>query len=935
MPRLNTKHQVLAGLSTVSLDKTTIDTTSGGARWFGDKFIYQRLRNANQPNEIATIRIVDGSSNTELSSIGANNLFACPSLSGAWLAGVGVRTLTTPSMEFPNSGRGDGSVYNDHLLIIESFTPNAANGVRDLVTSVLYDINSIQAIRAYKDYFIVQSGSTLVAKKYDNTPIPLKYLAANPGIASVVYKGKIHLLYNYGKYLVFHPFDSLNGRVLKDNDGAFNPDVVLGDDGLISATYSLLPLENPNEVITLTEAQIEVFPVIDLTTLNVVDKFGQTGPASPSGTLISDTTQYVFGQNNKPRTKDHLMEQIEISPGIYAYSKFGDANAYEIWSKDSWGVHHLEDASDSAGTIVKRFVRTEWIPKSLKVGYQYAIEIPEHDEIWMNRSDCKQVNAVPSVRKIWIVNHWKQFDCGPDLGIKEVIAVCYDPTGDAHTTGRYMEVNYFAFGVGWIWWQSHKSWVVYASGSPVFSNASLADNKKFYLNSNQNTIPNITGCAILPGPTPPPSNLKKPEVTVESWKPDATVDGWEFKFIDRENPGFGARVWTENGSFYASFTNPVDSGRTGATRPYKKCAAPTPIPPIEPIPPSVISPVRVDGLVFRNAQDQIFPYRGFSSFLLLKKFLDGIDITTYLKEWSALGYNTARVFSQVNWNGSPGPAFFPSSYPNYNSGLISFLNLLSQHGLYCELVAHTFAYDINEMRAHVARLDGIIKNHKNVFLELANEPPVNGIDINALFSGMSFPYPWATGQYDPTAQPNGTYVTAHTSRDNEWPRKAKDLLEYREGGGPQAPSDPKMACPCVADEPMGGWIINIPGRRSNVPDDFYAYAAVSQLMGAGGTYHHESGLNSNPPQGLELECAKAFITGIRMVSPTYQLGNYTRVGLSGCPISEDNSLRTYGMIIGNLATMVRVRPTGPYKVDDNWIVTASDSKQIVITMARK
>lgn len=691
---------------------------------------------------------------------------------------------------------------------------------------------------------------------------------------------------------------------------------------------------SPAKAIKCTMGELKALPVYE----EVVDNFGVTGPASPINFLIPDTTKYVFGSlNNKPRTKDHLMEQVEIAPNLFAYVKFGDKNAYELWAKTAYGTEHLEDASDSAGTIVKRFVDTRWIPKVLKVGRANGVSIPEHDEIWMRRTDCIETNRVPSVREIWILAHYKEFDCGPDLGKKEVIAVVYDPTGEAHTPGRYMEVNYFALDIGWIWWQSHKSWVVFATGSPVFSAVSLADNKKFYLNSNQTTIPSITGCAIPPVVIPP-SSLKKPEVTVTNWKPDATVDGWVFEGIDRENPGFGFKVWTENGSFYASFTNPIGSGRTGATRLYKKCATTTPpVEPPVPIPPSAISKVRVDNLLFKDEQNNIFPYRGFSSFLLLKKFLDGENIVPYCKAWSALGYNVARVFSQVDWTGSPGPGFVPSSYPNYNAQLINFLNLLSQNGLYCELVVHTFDYNLQEMANHVLRLSNIITNHKNVFLEIANEPPVNNIDIVGLLNLLnmsSVNYPYATGQYFPTATPAGTYVTTHTPRDNEWPRKAKYLIEYHQGGAPESPSDPQFLMPIVADEPMGGADFISLGRRSNVPSDFYSYGALAQLMGAGATFHHESGLNSIMPDGIELDCAKAFITGMRLVDTKYQTGSYTRVGLSDSPIKSDNSLRTYGMILGNLACMVRVRPTIPYEVDPNWRVTSEDNQKIVITLSR-
>jgi len=492
--------------------------------------------------------------------------------------------------------------------------------------------------------------------------------------------------------------------------------------------------------------------------------------------------------------------------------------------------------------------------------------------------------------------------------------------------------------------------VLSQSGPSFLRYHRVSNNLAFYYYTNVNGINTgyVTLCTLseiqnlpLLNPVEPPVSLKKPEVSVINWNLDELKNGREFSFIDRENPGFGARVWTEDGSMFASFTNPVGTGRTGAARKFKECK---PIsPPIEPpiIPPGTISRIRVDNLVFRDEQNNIFPYCFASSFLLFKRFLDGEDIRPYVKAWSALGYNGFRVFGQCSWNAATGlPDLIVSDYPNYFTSLPSFLNLLSQEGMYCELVTHTYPYGINEQVDYVNKIAAIASRHKNIFIELTNEPDVNGINIEGLVSRLNtsaWNFPWATGVYSfngaNTGLPKGSYVTVHLDRGNEWPRKFRQLLEYRTGGVVEGA--PALNCPIPHDEPIGGWIDSIPGRRSNVPSDFHSHGAGCQLMGAGGTYHHESGRNSVMPVGLELECAKAFVTGLRLVTPTFQLGEYTRIGLGNCPIIEENSLGTWGMIVGNLACMVRVRPFGTYTVHPDWKILAEDSQKIVITMARK
>jgi len=720
MPRLNSQHQALMGVGNgiVSLDGKVIDTNSGCPRWSGARFIYQKIDWPNTPTESVSIRLVDGESNTELEPKGANELFACPGIMAAWLSGQGVRLMPN-GQSFPNMGPGDGSLNAGHLLTIKDY--QSGNGVVDIMTSKEYDIKGINSLRAYDDFFVVRQGNIAQIYDYDGNRIETKGLAS--GTAACKVGQEILRLYNYGKYLVLHPSDSLMGRVITANDSAFNPDVV--DNGTsICIVYSLGAGEYPGELIKVNEAEILAIPTQDLSKLG----------------------------------------QVVIPP----------------------------------------------------------------------------------------------------------------------------------------------------------------------------VVPPVSG------------GLKKPKITVQNWTLDELKNGREFKVIDRENSGFGARVWINNGSMYFSLTNPIGSGQTGMARLVKECnSTPIPIPPIPPIEPPTpvpsISEVRVDGLVFRNKDNSIFPYRGVSAFLLLRRLLEGdvAGVKSYCDYWSKLGYTVLRVFSQVNWTGSPGPGLYPIDYSsNYWATVDKLFTIAAGYNLHVEFVHHTFAYDLDAMAQWSASCTKATVLHKNVFEEIANEPPRNGIDISALLGKINtslFKNPWSTGQYDPTTLPAGTYCTPHTPRDNEWPRKAKNLLEYRQGGGPEAPTDPAMQRPIVADEPMGAGEVDIPGRRSTNKLDFYTYAALSQLYGAGSTFHHEDGLNANLPGPIQAECASFFAKGAQAIWTDAQLGQYTRVGLSSSPIEEDDTLRTYGMILGKLAIFVRVRPNAPLasaKLKPGWVITSSDPYEVVVTLSQ-
>ena len=78
------------------------------------------------------------------------------------------------------------------------------------------------------------------------------------------------------------------------------------------------------------------------------------------------------------------------------------------------------------------------------------------------------------------------------------------------------------------------------------------------------------------------------------------------------------------------------------------------------------------------------------------------------------------------------------------------------------------------------------------------------IDTEALHivceaSGLLYP----SGDYEDSSRFFGTYLTAHTPRDDEWSRKGHDLLEYHNGGGPSRPTDPAHDVPCVGDDRSG------------------------------------------------------------------------------------------------------------------------------------
>ena len=306
--------------------------------------------------------------------------------------------------------------------------------------------------------------------------------------------------------------------------------------------------------------------------------------------------------------------------------------------------------------------------------------------------------------------------------------------------------------------------------------------------------------------------------------------------------------------------------------------------PLAPRPPP-LQRLRADGRIFRTEDGTPWRWRGVTAFPLLDRYARGDDITPILTAFK--GYNLLRVFWYVPWPGT-GWETQPADQVR------NFANFVGNHGFYVELVLLT---DDNPARIEPARqLVRELSNDPpiNLLFEIGNEPNIHkNVNVWALRDVLdASPFLYASG--DNEREPwFGRYLTAHTPRDNEWPRKAHDLLEYYYGGGPGSPTDPPHHVPVIADEPIR------PDEAGYVESDFLAYFATSSLLGSGATFHYEGGKWGRVPTGDEARCAAASLAGMMAFPADAPLGPYSRIDEQGA------TLRTYK--VGPY--VVRVRPT--------------------------
>lgn len=330
--------------------------------------------------------------------------------------------------------------------------------------------------------------------------------------------------------------------------------------------------------------------------------------------------------------------------------------------------------------------------------------------------------------------------------------------------------------------------------------------------------------------------------------------------------------------------------------------------------PPPIPPLHTDGATFRTPTGAVWKWHGASAFRMLRQYLDGADLSPVFAWARPLGVNTFRVFTRLSWANLRETGYTDAQ-------LVAFVRLLASQGFRVELVALAdcavpgWQLTLGQQQAHVARIGRVAGNEPNFFGELANEPSHQSNRVDPLAFDKP-PGLWSRGSShndEAPIIPAWSYLTDHGPRDNEWPRKAKNMAEFTTlGYGNQ----PALHVPAVGDEPQ-----RIDRAASLVAADHADYAAVAALYAAGSTIHTQSlGKDGVVPTGAEQACAEAIAAAWRDIPNDAQTGTYSRGGLAESPIVQDDAtcLRSFAMISGSKAVVVRVRPTDAPQARDGW-----------------
>jgi hypothetical protein len=341
-----------------------------------------------------------------------------------------------------------------------------------------------------------------------------------------------------------------------------------------------------------------------------------------------------------------------------------------------------------------------------------------------------------------------------------------------------------------------------------------------------------------------------------------------------------------------------------------------------PIPPDALVPLTISGTTFRRPDGTIWKYRMVTAFTAFQDFLAGDmnKLDAYAAWTRSVGGNGWRVF--YTWVITDFNPLRQLGAARLRTELEAFRRYMDGQGLYshntvfCDQVPGSSV--LLDRTEQDLLLDYVRVVMQGRHVEIANEYWKNGgADLTARYSlswlsgtfGMRSS--WRDGERPDAPGALVTCTSEHTPRDEEWPRKAKNLAETSLLGMP-AVSWPASGLPAIAGEPIGIFEVDIPGSRTANASDVADYYAVAELFGAGACLHGDGTTlqRCQLPGPNAQRCAEWAKAAREAIPADAQTGHYTRGGLDDCPLEHSDSLalRTFGMLQGDRGTVVVVRP---------------------------
>lgn len=292
---------------------------------------------------------------------------------------------------------------------------------------------------------------------------------------------------------------------------------------------------------------------------------------------------------------------------------------------------------------------------------------------------------------------------------------------------------------------------------------------------------------------------------------------------------------------------------------------------------------------------QLATIKGATAFPLMDRWAKGQDVTPFLNAYPRA--NLFIVFSYTSRN-VWGDQAWDAPTPQQAADFVRFMNT---RGKYVELVLLTSTGHVDEAKAILAAVAAM--HPTNVLVRLGNEPEQqNGAgnppyetlplkdaaDASGLIYDSGF---YAGGARKWFGAPGRSYVSPHTERDAEAPRRTHDCYDLAHKPKDAPLGAQELSVPCFLGEPQKAGLMTTADAK--------AYGGSGMQFGAGVACHTETGKFLLLPTPQESAVCNALFDGVDAFPAGTNTGAYRRI--------DGVSLRTY--VVGN--TMVMIRPNVP------------------------
>lgn len=397
---------------------------------------------------------------------------------------------------------------------------------------------------------------------------------------------------------------------------------------------------------------------------------------------------------------------------------------------------------------------------------------------------------------------------------------------------------------------------------------------------------NVTVAATPPVTPPPtgslvvtPQTIAPGQAATLSWTSTNATGAVITPTVGAVSPVAGGNVSVAPG---ATTTYDLRLDGPGGTRIYQVTLTVTGAPP-PPTPGSMVAGVL--GWGFSNNGVR-FEWRGMTSFLTLRDMLDpsrAYKAYQMLDSMAGYGITVPRIICSLAgpfWE-DKGFELYPSRHTDFFTTVGKLVEYCNTKGMMPEIVIFGSlpvdwagpggGYDMNLLKAHTRNFATALLPYRGCFVEIANEWDAIGftsgnhvrtladeylsVDPSRILACSS-----ATGDsdnYTGYLQPPSVYLTIHNRRD---PAPGWVVNHY---GNPTVSNGVR---PVVSDEPVNAGPALF-GVHEDDPQYWYAYAAMSRLMGFSTTFHYEGGLFDELPSGITQQCLLWWKAGLNYPSP--------------------------------------------------------------------